>query len=49
VQLHLESPELEEFTVTLNDSRFFEKPAAVGSPVVATWGVEDVHVLRHEP
>jgi putative spermidine/putrescine transport system ATP-binding protein len=49
VQLHLETPELEEFTVTLNDSRFFEKPVAVGSPVVATWGVEDVHVLRHEP
>jgi putative spermidine/putrescine transport system ATP-binding protein len=48
VQLLLETPELEECSVTLNDSTFFDKPVAVGSPVVATWAVEDVHVLRAE-
>ena len=46
VQLRLESPESEEVTVTVPDSTFFDKPVAVGSPVVATWAVEDVHLLH---
>jgi putative spermidine/putrescine transport system ATP-binding protein len=46
VQLSLEIPAFEEFTVTMPDSTFFEKPVAVGSPVVATWAVEDVHRLH---
>jgi putative spermidine/putrescine transport system ATP-binding protein len=45
VQLSLETAALEEFTVTMPESTFFEKPVAVGSPVVATWAVEDVHRL----
>jgi putative spermidine/putrescine transport system ATP-binding protein len=46
VQLTLEAPAVEEFSVALNDSTFFDKPVAVGSPVIATWAVEDVHLLR---
>jgi len=46
VQLNLETSALEECTVTMHDSAFFDKPVAVGSPVVATWAVEDVHLLR---
>jgi putative spermidine/putrescine transport system ATP-binding protein len=46
VQLSLETSALEECTVTMPDSTFFDKPVAVGSPVVATWAVEDVHLLR---
>jgi putative spermidine/putrescine transport system ATP-binding protein len=46
VQLTLEAPAVEEFSVALNDSTFFDKPVVVGSPVIATWAVEDVHLLR---
>ncbi len=46
VQLSLETSAREECTVTMHDSTFFDKPVAVGSPVVATWAVEDVHLLR---
>ena len=46
VQLSLETSALEDCTVTLPDSTFFDKPVTVGSPVVATWAVEDVHLLR---
>jgi len=46
VQLSLETAAFEEFTVIMPESTFFEKPVAVGSPVVATWAVEDVHRLH---
>jgi putative spermidine/putrescine transport system ATP-binding protein len=46
VQLRLDTPALEEFTVTIPDSTFFEKPLAVGSTVVATWAIEDAQRLR---
>jgi len=48
VHLRLDTPALAEFTVTLPDSTFFEKPVAVGSSVVATWAIEAVHRLRDE-
>jgi putative spermidine/putrescine transport system ATP-binding protein len=46
VQLRLETAAREECTVTMPDSAFFDKPVAVGSPVVVTWAVEDIHLLR---
>jgi putative spermidine/putrescine transport system ATP-binding protein len=46
VQLRLDTPALEEFTVTIPDSTFFEKPLAVGSTVVAIWAIEDAQRLR---
>jgi putative spermidine/putrescine transport system ATP-binding protein len=49
VQLRLDAAEMDEVTVTLTDSAFFDKPFAVGSPVVATWCAEDVHLLHQEP
>ncbi len=48
VHLRLDTPALEEFTVTLPDSTFFEKPVAVGSSVVATWAIEAAHGLHDE-
>jgi putative spermidine/putrescine transport system ATP-binding protein len=46
VHLRLDTPALEEFTVTLPDSTFFDKPVAVGSTVIATWAIEAAHRLR---
>jgi len=46
VQLRLDTPALEEFTVTIPDSTFFEKPLTVGSTVVAIWAIEDAQRLR---
>ena len=46
VQLSLATAACEEFTVTMPDSTFFERPVAVGSPVVATWDADDVHRLH---
>ncbi len=46
VQLDLEAKDVEEFTVSLHESTFFESPVAVGDQVVATWTTEHTHVLE---
>lgn len=45
VLVGLEAPEIEEFTVSLHESSYFEHPVSVGEDVVATWDVLDTHVL----
>ncbi|MEE8273467.1 MAG: ABC transporter ATP-binding protein [Alphaproteobacteria bacterium] len=45
VQVGLEAPDAEEFTVMLNESAFFAAPVAVGDRVSASWAAGDVHVL----
>ncbi len=46
VQLDLEVEDVEEFTVSLHESTFFESPMSVGDRVVATWATEHSHVLQ---
>jgi putative spermidine/putrescine transport system ATP-binding protein len=45
VQVGLDAPDAEEFTVMLNESTFYADPVAVGDRVAATWSVDDVHLL----
>ena len=45
VQVGIEAPEVEEFTVTLGEQAFYAAPVAVGDSVVASWDEKDVHVL----
>lgn len=44
-KLRLEAPELEDFTVALPDSLFFEQGYAVGESVTASWRSTDLHRL----
>lgn len=45
VQIGLDTPDVEEFTVVVSESDFYAEPVAVGDRVAATWMVDDVHVL----
>jgi putative spermidine/putrescine transport system ATP-binding protein len=45
VQLNLDAESVEEFTVSLHESTFFESPVSAGDKVVATWASEHAHVL----
>ena len=45
VQLGLDAENVEEFTVSLHESTFFESPVSAGEEVVATWAPEHAHVL----
>ena len=45
VLVGLEAPEVEEFTVSLHESSYFEHPVSVGDDVTATWDAIDSHVL----
>jgi putative spermidine/putrescine transport system ATP-binding protein len=45
VQLDLDAEGVEEFTVSMHESTFFQSPVSVGDQVVATWASEHTHVL----
>ena len=45
VQLDLDAERVEEFTVSMHESTFFESPVSAGDRVVATWASEHTHVL----
>ena len=44
-KLRLDAPELQDFTVALPDSQFFEKGFTVGESVTASWRSSDLHRL----
>jgi putative spermidine/putrescine transport system ATP-binding protein len=45
VGLRLHAEGLDEFAISLGESRFLASPVAIGDAVEATWAVEDVHLL----
>jgi putative spermidine/putrescine transport system ATP-binding protein len=45
VKVTIEVPGLGEFVVNLPDSRFFQRPLALGRDVVARWPMGEVHLL----
>ena len=46
VQIAIDTPATDEFTVMVRESEFYDDPIAVGDRVAATWAVEDVHLLN---
>jgi putative spermidine/putrescine transport system ATP-binding protein len=46
VQLDLDAERVDEFTVSMHESTFFESPVSAGDQVVATWASEHTHVLE---
>ena len=44
-KLRLDAPELEDFTVALPDSQFFDQGFSVGESVTASWRSSDLHRL----
>lgn len=47
VQVGLDAPDIDEFTIMLNESDFFANPVSAGDQVAATWATADVHVLAN--
>lgn len=47
VQVGLDVPDVDEFTVMLNESEFDAHPVSAGDQVAATWSAADVHVLAN--
>ncbi|MDJ0949134.1 MAG: ABC transporter ATP-binding protein [Alphaproteobacteria bacterium] len=49
VQVGLDAAGVDEFTVALNESAFFDQPVEVGDQVSAVWALEHVHLLAGAP
>lgn len=45
VQVSLDVAGLDEFSVTLPESKFFAAPVQIGDKVIATWMAQDTHLL----
>ena len=45
VQLTLEAPDVDDFSVTLSENRFFSHTVKEGDEVIATWSIENTHPL----
>ncbi len=46
VQVGLETPDADEFTVTLDEGQYDRAPVRVGDQVTASWTPDDVHILE---
>ncbi|MDF2995446.1 MAG: ATP-binding cassette protein [Xanthobacteraceae bacterium] len=49
VQLALSAPGVDEFSVQVPETAFFETPLSVGDAVPLAWTPQDVHILRPSP
>jgi putative spermidine/putrescine transport system ATP-binding protein len=45
VQLTLDAPDVDDFSVTLSENRFFSHTVKEGDEVIATWSIENTHPL----
>ncbi len=45
VRLGMESPDSDDFVMTVDEATYFTDPIAVGERVTASWGIGEAHIL----